>query len=319
MPNPAFPPDPPALFGNLFLSAGAMKAGTTWLFSVLNHHPELYFTPEKEIHYFYHRYVDSRLLSHERRLENTKSRHLGGIDPKRSNIDRVRYNLAWLVDYLSQPVDDLWYRRLFSAMRDQRYGGDFSNLYALLPAEAWARIAADCGRLRVLYTLRDPVRRLWSHLKFHLQISGGIDRLDTWSPGKIERFVRRPFLWDNAEYGRNLRAMKAGLPEGCLKVIFYEDLHADQRGTLAEIETFLGLTPFAYPERALRRRLNEGAARPMPDVFADLFAADAARIAGELVAEGLKVPDSWGAAAPDPAPRKTSWLGAFTKSSSDPR
>lgn len=39
-----------ALFGNLFLSIGAMKAGTTWLYAVLERHPALHFTPEKELH-----------------------------------------------------------------------------------------------------------------------------------------------------------------------------------------------------------------------------------------------------------------------------
>jgi hypothetical protein len=52
-----------ALFGNLFLSIGAMKAGTTWLYAVLERHPALHFTPEKELHYFYHRYVNDRHLS----------------------------------------------------------------------------------------------------------------------------------------------------------------------------------------------------------------------------------------------------------------
>ena len=47
---------------NLFLSVGAMKAGTTFLFNALSRHPELYFTPEKELHYFAHTQKLSRPL-----------------------------------------------------------------------------------------------------------------------------------------------------------------------------------------------------------------------------------------------------------------
>ena len=37
----------------LFLSIGAMKAGTTWLYSLLESHPQIQFTPEKEIHFLF--------------------------------------------------------------------------------------------------------------------------------------------------------------------------------------------------------------------------------------------------------------------------
>lgn len=291
-----------SLFGNLFLSAGAMKAGTTWLYQVLGRHPELHFTPEKEIHYFYHRYVDASLLGEKRRLTEARNRYLR-FDPDRANIDRVRLNLHWVGAYLSEPVDDLWYRGLFAAMRRETYACDFSNLYALLPAEAWRRIAADCNRLRVLYTLRHPVRRLWSHVKFHLQISQKADCLDSWGPEEFDRFARQGFIWDNAEYGRALRAMKAGLPEGALKVIFYEDLHADQRAMLAELETFLGIARFNYPAPVLDRTVNASVRHPMPDFFPGLFAQDFARITAEIEAEGLTIPDAWRAPLPAEASR----------------
>lgn len=59
---------PGKLFSHLFLSIGAMKAGTTWLYAVLARHPALHFAMEKEIHYFYHRYVDQSQLNETRRL-----------------------------------------------------------------------------------------------------------------------------------------------------------------------------------------------------------------------------------------------------------
>lgn len=290
----------PSLFGNLFLSVGAMKAGTTWLYSVLSQHPELFFTPEKEIHYFHHRYVDKSMLSDKRRMQEANNRYLR-FNPHLDDIATMRESLHWISSYLANPVDDLWYRTLFADLREQTYACDFSNLYALLPTEAWQRIALDCDQLRVLYTLRNPIKRLWSHVKFHLQFTGKIDELETWSPEDFRTFAQQSFIWNNAEYGYNLRQMKAGLPEGALKVIFFEDLHRDRSGTLASIEDFLGIARLDYPQDTLGEQVNASVTRTMPDFFPELFAEDFTRIADELRHEGLTVPASWNAMQPVPS------------------
>ncbi|MBZ8117990.1 sulfotransferase [Roseovarius sp. LXJ103] len=282
------------LLGTLFLGVGAMKAGTTWLYTVLDQHPELHFCPEKEVHYFYHRYANASQLSETRRLENVRERYLLRFDPERANIDRVRQNLHWISAYLSGPVDDHWYRGLFQMRRHHRYACDFSNLSAHLPADVWPRIEAGCDRLRVLYTMRDPLKRLWSHTKFHLQITGQLEALEAWGPTEFEEFVRHPFIWDNAEYGRVLRSLGAGLSQGAWQAFFYEEMHADQRGTLARIENFLGVAQFDYPQALLDRRVTESVQHPMPSFFADLFAQDIARIKAEVCAEGYALPATWG-------------------------
>lgn len=281
------------LFSNLFLSIGAMKAGTTWLYAVLSRHPSLHFAMEKEIHYFYHRYVDPSQLSEARRLTEARNRYLPRFDPSTANIDAVRHNLHWIANYLDRPVDDFWYRNLFQMRDKEVYACDFSNLHAHLPAAAWPRVAAQANRLRVLYTMRDPVKRLWSHTKFHLQITGQIEKLAYWTAEEFQGFVRQPHIWKNAEYGEVLRNLRRGLPEDCRKVIFYEDLHADQRGMLSQIETFLEIEPFHYPQALLDRRFTESVKHPMPEFFADLFANDVSRICREVEQEGFELPHSW--------------------------
>jgi len=280
------------VFGHLFLSIGAMKAGTTWLYSVLEHHPELCFTYEKEIHYFHYKYVDRTILSEKRRLENAQRRYLT-IHPDRNFIGRVRNNLHWVANYLDSPVDDFWYRNLFTLRRRESYDCDFSNLYALLPADVWPKIHADCEKLRVLYTMRDPVKRLWSHVKFHLEITKQTEKLESWAPEDYEAFARQPFIWRNSEYGACVRNLRKSLPQEAYKCLFFEDLHADQAGKLAEIESFLGVGHHTYPARVLNARVNESAARPMPDFFRGLFKDDFDRIADELTALDLAPPSSW--------------------------
>jgi hypothetical protein len=284
-------------FGNLFLSVGAMKAGTTWLFSVLSRHPALHFTPEKELHYFHHKYVDRRILSAPRRLQNAKDRYLTRFDPQKTPIDRVRRDLHWACAYLADPVDDHWYRNQFQLRPPQQTGQtwccDFSNLHALLPVEAWPQIESQCTKLRVLYTLRDPIRRLWSHTKFHLQLTGKLTEMQDWTPAEYYRFAKQPFIFDNAEYGSVLERLHTGLRPENLMVLYYEDMHNSQRDHLRAIEEFLDISPQDYPQDLLDRRPNESRNLPMPDFFPDLFAADVARIHTQMLDLGYTPPDSW--------------------------
>lgn len=283
----------PGVLGHLFLSVGAMKAGTTWLYTLLEKHPELNFTPEKELHYFYHKYVRHFHLSDQRRLALAKERYLEKFDPARANPDRVRVNLHWVANYLSRPVDDLWYRNLFTRPRGERYGCDFSNLHALLPAEAWPHIQSSCTELRVLYTMRDPVKRLWSHVKFHLQVTNQLGRLETWSPEECLAFMKQPFIWENAEYGEVLRRIGGNLSEDNFLPFFYEDMRQDPRGSLACIEDFLGISRFDYPEDAIGRSVNKSAVIKMPEYFVGLVADDVLRITDEVRDFGLHPPKSW--------------------------
>lgn len=283
----------PRLFQNLFLSVGAMKAGTTWLYAVLARHPALHFAMEKEIHYFYHRFVNPNQLTEAYRLREARNRYLFRFDPDQANIDAVRANLRWVGAYLDRPVDDYWYRNLFQLRDHELYACDFSNLHAQLPQEAWPQVAAKCQKLRVLFTMRDPIKRLWSHTKFHLQLTGRLDNLETWSPEQYLAFIRQPHVWVNAEYGRILRNLRGGLPKDALKILMYEDLHADQRGTLREIERFLEIPHFDYPQDLLDRRLTESVKHPMPDFFPELVEKDIRRISDEVAAEGCDIPKSW--------------------------
>lgn len=283
----------PKTFENLFLSIGAMKAGTTWLYAVLERHPELHFTPEKEIHYFYHRFGQDGILSEQNRLKRAHDRYLFRFDPNTANIDRIRHNLHWVADYLSRPVDDFWFRNLFKMQGKQRFACEFSNLTAHLPAEAWPHIESVTGTLRVLYTMRNPLKRLWSHVKFQLQMDGKIEHLATWTPKQFDSFARQDHLWKNGEYGKVLRDLKAGLKSDNLKVLFYEDIHADQIASLRSIEAFLGVEPYAYPTHLLTRRFTESVKHPMPDFFPKLFEPDFLRIRQEVEAEGFTLPESW--------------------------
>ena len=307
-------------FGKLFLSVGAMKAGTTWLYAALKRHPALHFTPEKELHYFFQKHFDSghldsalrRRLAQQKyvpifrgvkgqkmfptsRLQRFVQNRLGRFLPE-GKLDLTglsEQDSAWIKNYLAEPVDDAWFNRLFDMTAGEIYACEFSNLSAQLPADFWADLHSRSETLKVLYTLRDPVKRLWSHTKFQLQMTQQLHLLDSWKPQDFENFARKPAIWDSAEYGRSCRALMQSLPEDALRIQSYEDMILEPKGTLTAIEEFLEVPAFKYPNWMMTRRPNKSASVRMPDFFPSLFAEDIARINGELEDLGLAIQKGW--------------------------
>ncbi len=308
------------IFDNLFLNIGAMKAGTTWLSAILSRHPELHFCAEKELHYFHHRHVMPGALSKSVRHARAREKYIpilrgepGQKELPTSRVQRIIQNRVrrflprhkldveglstsdalWIQNYLSDPVDDTWFKRLFPLSESETYACEFSNLSAQLPSDVWRDISAKTEKLRVLYTLRDPIKRLWSHTKFHLDMTRSLHLLDTWKPKDFEAFARRKHVWSQAEYGQTCDVLRRSLPEGTWRVQSSEDMNADPMGSLRAIEQFLEIAPFNYPRWLLERRLVKSVSVPMPDFYPNLFRKDVTRIKGELSDLGIPVPEKW--------------------------
>lgn len=280
-------------FGNLFINAGAMKAGTTWLYWVLRMNPDLYFSMEKEIHYFHRKYLGDAILNDTHRLNQMRSIYTPHMCSAETTIEDLRDQLVWLQHYMSDPMDDAWYARVMRISGKQMYACDFSNLYSQLPGPAWAEIQAQCSKLRVLFVLRDPLCRLWSHMKFDLKFNGQLSLLAEWSPSQYEAYLRQPHIWENAEYGQAIRRMKSGLSADSVHFEFLDEQQGDTLGLIRRVERFLGIRAQDYPEWVLGDKVNQSDPLPMPDFLPGLFRGDVDRIKDEMFNAGIEPPADW--------------------------
>jgi len=269
-----------------------MKAGTTWLYAMLDHHPDIYFSDEKEVHYFAHVHGVQNALAIANRLDRFR-RFAAGLKPDAYNPRWVRRRLDWYSRWLFEPIDDDWYASLFKRRNGQKYVADFSNLTALIGDAGWQHVRQIAGEVRVLYIMRDPLKRLWSHVKFHAQYTGRADQLAGMNAREMWAEARADHLWKNSEYGRIVATMKRNLKEDELMVAFFEDIHADPLGWLRRLEAFLGVQPGNYDAARLSERINTSTDVAMPDFFPKLFADDFARIHAELRQQGLTPPEAW--------------------------
>ena len=134
------------MLDKLFLSVGAMKAGTTWLHHQLADHPMIYFTPEKEIHFFADPDGSNGPMQPSQRIERFK-RVMRNVQPDGLN-DRVRRNIAWYgKQYLQDKVSKDWYIDLFAPHKQGQYCSDFSNLYCLMNKSQWEQVRQTAKKI----------------------------------------------------------------------------------------------------------------------------------------------------------------------------
>jgi hypothetical protein len=146
-----------------------------------------------------------------------------------------------------------WYLRFFSPARPGQVCGEISPSY-LWSATAPDAIHAFDPDMRILIMLRDPVDRLFSSYLFGQQ-KGEIGQVS------FEEALRSvDYLLDRAPCSGSVARYLELFGGDRVKVVFHEDLSADPRQLLLEVEEFLGVSPFV-PDEVTERRNVTGASR----------------------------------------------------------
>ena len=278
------------IINRLLLNVGAMKSGTTWLFRQLEQHPGIHFSPEKEIHYLAfaagHRghmdlsYRWSRFQAALRRA-NGASRSMGWSE----------WN--WYLDYLLMPRTWNWYTRRFRGVAPGQYCADFSNLSALLPVEYWRELRDRVGELRLLYVMRNPLERLWSHLKFHYQHGGQQNLLEgLQQPVGLSEGTEDQFL-EHSLYAKHLSRILEVVPRENVHLVYFDDIASQPDRVLQGIEEFLGLPHHAYLPGKLTRRINPSIDAKQPDWVQQTYAPAIRRDQAALHDLNVRVPEAW--------------------------
>lgn len=247
----------------LFLSIGAMKAGTTWLYSILKHHEHLYFTPEKEVHFLNKFYCQSNVLSDEFRLTQAKK----VLSNQQMKLPRYRYHARWYGLYLQPPLSLKWYHNVFSLnRRSDRWNCDFSNLTCHLNSGHWLDLE-DQFDLKTIYILRSPIERLWSHLKFHLKFLGQEGVYKNWSKKQFRSFLDQKHVWENTLYSRNIKSLQNGLDASQYRIFYFEDIFDNPSKAIKTIESFLQIDHMDLNDFDLKKKVNSTDDQSIPDYF----------------------------------------------------
>lgn len=251
-----------------FFGVGAQKAGTTWLYDLLERYPDCAPTPVKEMHFFDHKHVSSMngsaFVGEFEEMSNRASQLAGRIAKLREK------GIFRDIDYQSDPlrgkgVDDTLDRIIRTAerlkVRDaqsyvtymenwrQASGapvvGEITPAYSVLPRAGFAEMDALFPASKFIFIMRDPIDRFWSHVRFFMMKRGkSVD-----PNALVERMLRREEFRLRSDYMRTVQTLESAVSQDRVFYCFFENL-VDPATTVAEVrrlETFLGLAPL--PEK----------------------------------------------------------------------
>lgn len=268
-----------------FCGIGAQRAGTTWLWRMLQDHPQVAFSPVKELHYFSWKHLGERAVpfreSARQQLIHTVER-FDPIAPSARLSMRVRLLTHWMT-----MQDDQDYLEYFERIRDytsKKCVGEITPAYAMLPKAGFENIVALYPDARFLFVMRNPVERLWSNARMGGQ-----------PPADVLRFSLLDAVRGRTEYGEAIRGILAVVPRERLHVSFYEELADPLLGAeqMNRVYEFLDLSPHDVSEKAIQ---NKDGAAPAHDFDAALRRqlAEQFRHVYDFAREFMgRLPESW--------------------------
>jgi len=253
----------------ILLCVGATKAGTTWAHDQLAAHPECHLRTIKEYHYFStHNDPQWAKMIGDTQDEIAALVAIGADARSGYETQRLRDLQSWLPMILPRSPDPAAFARyLHQGALDERPNarlvGDFTPAYSVISGKL-LEVAAALPGLKVLYLMRDPLARLWSHVRMiaermdpagfetacHNLLSRAIAGEED---GGIRGMMRR------GDYAGNLPKLQRIFGQR-LMVMFTEDLFTSLG--FARLLAFLGLSPM---EPALNSRVHEGRSSALPE------------------------------------------------------
>ncbi|PJI92277.1 sulfotransferase family protein [Yoonia maricola] len=250
----------------LLYCIGATKAGTTWLYRYLHDHPECAMPAVKEAHYWDTFDTDRRekqLIAYRARIREMRA----------AKAEAIAANRGWQVDNMDRRINEM--KGLIAALEADRTGdsayaawltegrsgaklvADITPNYATLSDEDLARMRDLSPNTKFLYLIRDPLDRLWSHIRMQARRQRQAhEQYEKKANNILYRMLNRgheTHILERGDYPKIIRKLRRVIPEGRLLIQFAEDMFTPEG--LARICTFLGIAP-AKP--AVERTANKG-------------------------------------------------------------
>lgn len=220
-----------------FVGIGAQKSGTSWLWEYLMSHPQVGFSPIKELHFFDSKYTDAHA---------------------RVNLEfpRIKRNIRQLLRYLPpHPVqcirmlrhyfgtlafsDKSYHAYLRTALASKDIAGEITPAYTMLDHTGIGAIERVLERPRYLLILRNPADRFWSHIRYRARWKNDLN-----SVSDLTDLLTDDAYLLRSGYARIYRLLEEVVADGRLHVIFYESLFdpASTQMVCDGVCDFLGVT-----------------------------------------------------------------------------
>lgn len=284
----------------IFYGVGAQKSGTSWLYTYLRDHPQVFMNEVKELDYW--SLVDTpQKYERIQLLSMNAAQHLDPNDGPPIDQRPGRYQRALSCMSLAAAIAGrIPYHALFAARSpEHKVWGEISPSYGLNDTETFRRMDAFDPEARFIYIMRDPVLRYWSSIRM----------LISRSPEELERAGSIPELFEQrlydpvshlrrfTEYDQTLARLEAAVPQERIHTMFYETLFSEKGAQeAADLCSFLGID---YMEPDLGKMVWEtDKTRVRPDDLSAEMEAQALEVFAPVYRNlekrfGDRLPPSW--------------------------
>lgn len=246
----------------LVFGLGATKAGSGWLSRYLRFHPECHLSLIKELHFFdtlEKDVADSRVRGLLRwKKDLARNRHAGNHGLRRKIYEIRRW---WPVVKSQDP--QAYVDFLKEEAGDARLLGDITPAYALLPTSRLQQMAGLLPDVRFVYLMRDPVARLWSHVRMLARSSAATpEQIPTRANDLLELSVSggKDDVVLRGAYDAVVSRLRSAVEQGRLFLGYLEDLVTPQG-----VEQLCGFLNIAPVPAKVDRKVHEGIHLPMTD------------------------------------------------------
>ena len=260
-----------------FLGIGAHKAGSTWLFSQLRSHPEIWLPVVKELHFFDRasRYPSPDNLatsSPARRLvkpnaayrrEFAKSLATMVSQIREGQYQASMWHFRWLFGY----YDEDWYTALFRPGLDYPACGEITPAYSILDTDDVERIKTVNPGMKFIFMVRNPIERAWSAMRFNTD--RGIFEFGLDDEDKIIGAMKGQGFVLRGDYERTIANFLTHFDSSQVLVCYFDAIKQDTIGLMAAITDFLGVSRFDNDTINNQLIVNPSTSRQMPPSVRD--------------------------------------------------
>lgn len=278
--------------GPLLYGVGATKAGTSWLFSILEGHPDCALKTVKELHYWDS--FGAKSQSYQLRVLAARAEKLAQrmdrSDPARiPHIERQIKDVEGASHVLTE--DRSGHEAYAAYLSGDGLRADITPAYALVPERRLAQMRDLAPQSRFLYMMRDPLERLWSHVRMLSVRRGGRDHLERRANELLAQIVN-----DDAEdgvrkrgnYRSAIKKLRNIVPENRLMLAYTEELMTPKG--LTRLARFLGIGPI---NADVNNRVHQGDSASMDPALIDPVLQMLKPQYNFLAQEMGPLPDAW--------------------------
>lgn len=225
----------------------------------------------KEIHYFDRsaKYPSTNVLEQEnlftRVISRDKSCKLWRRQLARDfggallGLDRER--LKWCTRFYLSHISDEWYQNLFR-FRDEPVIGEITPAYSMLKESDVLLVKKMLPDVRVIYLIRDPIERAWSHVRFDAQ-SGKIKNINDLN--EVKKYIDSPVVASRGDYLSTVKIWKSVFSDQQFFLGFYDTVKADPEAFLLDLSSFLGIDAELFPLQNISRNVGVSPQAKMPE------------------------------------------------------